>query len=85
MAYSSTSQNPPPNVSSYRIKFDKSEFIQLVKIAKPDYLFAVKNMFFFSFQGFVVYSLDCKSEDLVDLHIQILQAIEFSNSTWKKS
>lgn len=85
MAYSTPSQNPPPNVSSYRVKFDRTEFLRLVKIAKPDYIFVVKNMLFFAFQGFVVYSLDCRQDDLIDLHIQILEAKEFSNSTWKKS
>ena len=85
MAYgSSTSSNPPPHTSSYRVKFKKSEFLNLIKIAQPEFLFHVKNMFFFGFQGFVVYSLDCDDKDLSDSHIQILEAIEFSNGSWAK-
>ena len=84
MTYS-TASNPPPNVSSYRVKFEKIEFLRLLKIANPDYLFNVKNMYFFAFQGFVVYSLDCKEEDFVDQHIPILQAKEFSNGSWRKT
>ena len=41
-------------------------------------------MFFFGFQGFVVYSLDCDEKDFSDFHIPILEAIEFSNGSWAK-
>ncbi len=80
----SNANNPPPQVSSYRVKFLKEDFLRLIKIAQPEFIFNVKNMYFFSFQGFVVYSLDCEQEDFNEIHIPILPAIEFSNSTWAK-
>lgn len=83
MAYSGSQSSPPP-VSSYRVKFLKDDFLRLIKGASPDFIFNVKNMYFFAFQGFVVYSLDCDSNDFAEIPIPILSAIEFSNSAWAK-
>ena len=85
MAYGTTStNNPPPHASSYRVKFKKEDFINLIKLANPEFLFHVKRMYFFSFQGFVAYSLDCDETDFVDQHFNILEAIEFSNRSWNE-
>ena len=85
MAYGSTaSSNPPSYASSYRVKFKREEFINLVKFSKPELIFHVKRMYFFAFQGFVVYSLECDESDFIDQHITILESIEFSNRPWNE-
>jgi len=71
------------HTSSYRIKFPKQEFLQLVEIAKPKVIYHVRRMFFFAFDGFVMYSLECKDEDLSNQNI--INAIEFSNTQWSEA
>jgi hypothetical protein len=79
-----TNSSPPPHTSSYRVKFKREDFLQLIKVASPEFLFHTDRIFFFAFQGFVVYSLECKLEDFEYLHIPILHAIEFSNTPWSE-
>jgi len=43
------------NASSYRVKFAKNEFLQLVDIARPRIIYRRKNVYFFAFDGFVMY------------------------------
>jgi hypothetical protein len=67
--------------SSYRVKFDKTEFLELFRIAKPRIIYKRKSMFFFAFDGFVMYCDQCVDTDFSQT---ILEAIEFSNYTWAK-
>jgi hypothetical protein len=67
--------------SSYRVKFDREHFIELVRIARPNLLFRIKNMYFFAYDGFVMYCDQCQAGDFSE---QILDAIEFSNTQWAK-
>ncbi len=67
--------------SSYRVKFDRKTFLELVRLAKPKIIYSRKGMHFFSFDGFVMYSYKCNDSDFSQ---RILQAIEFSNTPWDK-
>ena len=44
------------HASSYRVKFRRKEFLELVAIAKPKIIYHRKRMHFFAFDGFVMYS-----------------------------
>ena len=65
--------------SSYRVKFRKEEFLELVKIAKPKIIYHVKRMHFFAYDGFVMYTFECGNSDFKQ---KVLEAIEFSNQSW---
>jgi hypothetical protein len=67
--------------SSYRVKFDRENFLELVRIAKPTIIYRRKNMYFFAYDGFVMYSDQCEASDFTE---RILDAIEFSNYQWTK-
>ena len=67
--------------SSYRIKFDRTQFLELVQIAKPKIIYRRKNTYFFAFDGFVMYSDQCENRDF---STTIIDAIEFSNYQWQK-
>lgn len=68
------------HTSSYRVKFRRKEFLDLVEIARPKIIYQVKRIFFFAYDGFVMYTFDCQENDF--LNQNILQAIEFSNTQW---
>jgi hypothetical protein len=67
--------------SSYRVKFDRAHFIELVGIARPRLIYRRKNMYFFAYDGFVMYCDQCQASDFTE---RILDAIEFSNVQWEK-
>lgn len=67
--------------SSYRVKFDRENFKELVRIAKPKIIYRRKNMYFFAFDGFVMY---CDQAESVDFSQRIIDVIEFSNQAWTK-
>jgi hypothetical protein len=67
--------------SSYRVKFDKSNFLELVRIARPRVVYRRKNMHFFAYDGFVMYCDQCENSDFSAI---IIDAIEFSNYQWMK-
>ncbi len=69
------------NASSYRVKFDRQNFLELVRIARPKIIYRRKNTYFFAYDGFVMYSDQCKIGDFSQV---ILDAIEFSNYQWTK-
>ena len=69
------------NASCYRVKFDRKEFLELVDIAKPKIIYRRKNMYFFAYDGFVMYCDQCDDKEL---SARILDAIEFSNYQWMK-
>ena len=66
--------------SSYRVKFRRKEFLELVSIAKPRIIYKRGKNHFFAFDGFVMYSQEC---DEMDFGQRILESIEFSNTSWQ--
>ena len=69
------------DASCYRVKFDRKEFLELVDIARPKIIYKRKNVYFFAYDGFVMYCDQCESSDLT---ATILEEIEFSNYPWQK-
>ena len=69
------------SASSYRVKFRRAEFLELVEIAKPSIIYHRGRMHFFSYDGFVMYTFQCKNEDFSQ---KVLSAIEFSNYQWSE-
>jgi len=67
--------------SSYRVKFKREEFLELVEIAEPRIIYHRGRMHFFAFDGFVMYTFECKDSDFKQ---RVLNAIEFSNMAWSK-
>jgi hypothetical protein len=67
--------------SSYRVKFRREEFLQLVDIARPRILYHKGRMHFFAFDGFVMYTFECSSTDFSQ---RIIEVIEFSNQPWSE-
>ena len=84
MSYgSSASSAESAKASSYRIKFDKNEFQELLGLAQPRIIYKVSNFYYFSFDGFVMYSNKVNDGDLTNF--TILRGTEFSNISWAKS
>ncbi len=67
------------HTSSYRVKFRKREFLELVEIAKPKIIYRTKRIHFFAYDGFVMYTFECEDHNFKQ---KVLHAIEFSNATW---
>lgn len=67
--------------SSYRVKFKRNEFLELVNVAKPKILYHVRRMHFFAYDGFVMYTFECENRDFGQT---VLDAIEFSNQPWSE-
>ncbi len=67
--------------SCYRVKFDREPFLELVGIARPKIIYRRKNVYFFAYDGFVMYCDQCQERDF---SARILDAIEFSNYQWAK-
>jgi hypothetical protein len=67
------------HTSSYRVKFRRKEFLELVEIAKPNIIYRTKRIHFFAYDGFVMYTFNCEDRDF---NQNVLHAIEFSNATW---
>jgi hypothetical protein len=68
------------HTGSYRIKFDKAQFLELVEIGCPKIIYRRKKNHFFGFGGFVVYSQECQNSDFPNA--KVMDAIELSNSPW---
>ena len=51
MAIPATSAAATMQTSSYRVKFKRQEFLDLVELAKPPIIYKVKRIHFFSYQG----------------------------------
>jgi uncharacterized membrane protein YcgQ (UPF0703/DUF1980 family) len=66
--------------SSYRVKFDRERFLELVDIAKPRIIYHRGKNHFFGFDGFVMYSQTCKDEDFASS--RVIDSLEFSNYAW---
>jgi hypothetical protein len=67
--------------SSYRVKFRRREFLELVAIAKPTTIYHVRRMYFFAYDGFVMYTFECQNTDFKQ---RVVDAIEFSNQPWSE-
>lgn len=63
------------------MKFRREQFLELVEIAKPKIIHHGKRMYFFAFDGFVVYTFECKKSDFKG---KVIEAIEFSNQPWNE-
>ena len=69
------------HASSYRVKFLRREFLELVDVAKPRIIYHRRRMHFFAFDGFVMYTFECDNSDFKQ---KILDTIEFTNESWKE-
>jgi hypothetical protein len=69
------------HTSSYRVKFKREEFLELVEIAKPRIIYHRGRMHFFAYDGFVMYTFQCKDNDFSQ---KVISAIEFSNYQWSE-
>jgi len=69
------------NASSYRVKFLRREFLELVDIAKPRIIYHRRRMHFFAFDGFVMYTFECEDSDFSQ---RVMDTIEFSNYQWSE-
>lgn len=69
------------HTSSYRVKFKRKEFLELVEIGKPAIIYHTGRMHFFAYDGFVMYTFECKDSDFKQ---KVFHAIEFSNQTWSE-
>ena len=67
------------HTSSYRVKFRRKEFLELVALAKPSIIYQRKRMHFFAYDGFVMYTFECDDSNFTQ---KVLHAIEFSNQAW---
>jgi len=65
--------------SSYRVKFKREQFLELVDIATPRIIYHKGRMYFFAFDGFVMYTFECEKSDFGQ---RVIDAIEFSNQPW---
>jgi hypothetical protein len=69
------------HTSSYRVKFERNEFLELVQIAQPKIIYHVRRMHFFAYDGFVMYTFDCDTNEFTQ---KVVHAIEFSNMGWSE-
>jgi hypothetical protein len=69
------------HTSSYRVKFRRKEFLELVEIANPKIMYHRRRMHFFSYDGFVMYTFECDNSDFKQT---VIEAIEFSNEAWSE-
>ncbi len=69
------------HASSYRVKFKRNEFLELVEIAQPRIIYHTGRMHFFAYDGFVMYTFECKSSDFTQ---KVMDTIEFSNTAWSE-
>jgi hypothetical protein len=69
------------HTSSYRVKFRRREFLELVQIAKPKLIYHTGRMHFFAYEGFVMYTFECDDHDFSQ---HVMHAIEFSNQAWSE-
>lgn len=81
MATAGTTAAASVTASSYRVKFRRAEFHELVNIAKPSIIYHRGRMHFFAYDGFVMYTFECRDEDFGQ---KVLRAIEFSNYQWSE-
>ena len=66
--------------SSYRIKFRRAEFLELVDAAKPRFIYRRGKNHFFAFDGFLMYSQQCRDSDFGQ---RVMDSIELTNYQWQ--
>jgi len=76
-----TSAATAQHTSSYRVKFKRKQFLELVEIAKPNVIYHRGRMRFFAYDGFVMYTFECNNSDFDQ---KVFEAIEFSNQAWSE-
>lgn len=69
------------HASSYRVKLHRREFLELVEIAQPKIIYHRRRMYFFAYDGFIMYSFECDGSDFSQ---KVLDTIEFSNYQWSE-
>lgn len=69
------------HTSSYRVKFKRKEFLDVMELAKPKIIYHSRKMHFFAFDGFVMYTFECQNSDFKQ---KVINAIEFSNESWSE-
>jgi hypothetical protein len=67
--------------SSYRVKFKRQQFLELVDLARPDVIYHRKRMHFFAYDGFVMYTFECEN---IDFTQKVIEAVEFSSEPWSE-
>jgi hypothetical protein len=67
----------------YRVKLRRQQFLEIARLAEPKIIYRLKDMYFFSFDGFAVYTDECTYSDFSGR--KIVEAIEFSNMPWRKT
>jgi hypothetical protein len=67
----------------YRVKFRRQQFLEIARLAEPKIIYRLKYMYFFSFDGFVVYTEECTDSDFSGR--KVVEAVEFSNMPWRKT
>lgn len=65
---------------SYRVKFSREKFLELVRVARPKIIYRRRKNHFFAFDGFVMYSQECSDGDFPG--VRIVEAMELSNYAW---
>lgn len=68
------------HASSYRVKFSKEEFLELVDMARPAIIYHRGSNHFFAFDGFLMYCQKCGNEDFPNQ--KVVEVIELSNGVW---
>ena len=81
MAGATTAAIAAQHTSSYRVKFKREEFLELVEMAEPKVIYHSRRMHFFAYDGFVMYTFECEDSDFKQ---KVLHAIEFSNEAWSE-
>jgi len=67
--------------SSYRVKFSRERFLELVDIARPKIIYHRPRMHFFAYDGFVMYTFECENTNFAQ---KVMEAVEFSNQPWNE-
>lgn len=76
-----SSQGQFPLSSGYRIKFGRNEFASLLEQSGVKRVYRVSKYLFFSYDGFVMFT---EQWEQVLMYAQIIDGIEFSNSSWQR-
>jgi len=66
--------------SSYRVKFRRAEFLELVDAAKPRFIYRRGKNHFFAFDGFLMYCQQCRDNDFGQ---RVIDSIELTNYQWQ--
>jgi hypothetical protein len=66
--------------SSYRVKFKKQEFLELLETAHAPNIYHRGKSYFFAFDGFLMYCQECNDDDF--RNHKVIEVIELSNGMW---